>query len=79
MLEIASDKDKLWALQHLIKAAEVKSREIVEANDQRSVARMADLVAVIDDAATKLSNLRWVDRDSLGWGVLIYSRVIGQL
>jgi len=79
MLEIASDKDKLWALHHLIQAAKVKSQEIVAAHDQQSTERMADLVAVIDDAATKLSNLRWIDQDSLGWGTLIYTRVIDQL
>ena len=79
MHEIASDKDKLWALRHLIKAAEIKSQEIAQTNDQKSTQRLADLVAVIDDAANKLCNLRWTDQDSLGWGVLIYSRVIDQL
>ncbi len=79
MSEIASDKDKLWALKHLIAAAQVKSQDIVQANDEESAERLTDLVAVLDDAATKLSNLRWIDQDNLGWGTSVYQQVIEQI
>lgn len=79
MLDMLSDKDKLWALHHLIRAAEIKSQEIAKINDQNAAARMANVVAVIDDAARKLCGLRWVDKDGIGTGVGVYLTVIDNL
>jgi hypothetical protein len=72
------EKEKAWALLHIIQAAQAKAKEISVRNDGQEKQSLTDLLYLIDDAANKLSNLRWADKNSLD-GIGFYLNSISHL
>lgn len=76
--EMLEEKEKTWALLHIIQAAQAKAKEISLRNNGQEKQSLADLIYLIDDAAHKLSNLRWADKNSLD-GIAFYLNSIAHL
>jgi hypothetical protein len=79
MQELEINIHKWSAFNTIIKNAHKKSQEIHQRQDENSEELLFCLIMIIDDAAQKISNIRWTDNYGLHQGIKIYSRAIENL